>query len=386
MNDVALFTRNLRRQGLARLALLLLAGMGMALGFHQTRLDPQISARFFDAATQTWPWAARQPWAWLFDYGTIPGLVLTLFALGGWGLSHFSAAWAGYRRYWLLVFLTSIIGGGIIVNGLLKDYWGRPRPRETVEFGGHWKYLQVCEVGKAGRGKSFPCGHCTMGYLFTILLFFRKKNKWIAYLGGGFGLLYGILISLARVLQGAHFAQDTFFAAWVLWLVATLLAYFVLPLEAPVNLNPAKGWKRLFYGLGIGLAALAIAALFLTRRPYVRSYDLTTSWHKDTQAIYLRTNFGINQPLQVRFAEVDRITVYAEARGLGWPDVVHDFYVTDHWQRSEGRLILDLTIYRSGYFNELDHWLSLTLPKSAQGRVRIELEDEISLPPLEVRP
>jgi membrane-associated PAP2 superfamily phosphatase len=80
----------------------------------------------------------------------------------------------------LLYSLTSIVGAGLIVNALLKEYTGRPRPREVVEFGGNWEYRAALELGIPGQGQSFPCGHCTMGFIFASGVMFWNYSPPVA--------------------------------------------------------------------------------------------------------------------------------------------------------------------------------------------------------------
>ena len=39
-------------------------------------------------------------------------------------------------KAWLFLFLGLLVGPGLVVNGILKDHWGRARPAEIIEFGG----------------------------------------------------------------------------------------------------------------------------------------------------------------------------------------------------------------------------------------------------------
>ncbi len=60
--------------------------------------------------------------------------------------------------------LSVVIGPGLIINAVFKDHWDRPRPRDVVEFGG---MLQCTPAPLRGEsGESFPCGHCSVGFLY----------------------------------------------------------------------------------------------------------------------------------------------------------------------------------------------------------------------------
>ncbi len=355
----------------------------MSFVFHVRRLDPLLSGQFYNGQTE-WFLGREQPWLWLFEYGTIPGLALTLGCLIAWFLSHFVVGLVPYRRYFLLIFLTAAIGAGILVNGLLKDYWGRPRPRQTVEFGGHWEYRQVCEIGTPGRGQSFPCGHCTMGYLFTLLFFLRKKNKLIAYLGGSFGVGYGVMISAARVVQGAHFVQDAIWSAGVLWLVAIFLNYFVLRIEEapPPQIYEGQWGKKLGYGFLVALVVSTITVLFMTRRPYYRSYDVALPLPAGVERLKIKSNFTWEID-RVRFDDQPQPHVRLDAKGFGWTNVYHYFY-TDSRSQGQGKVqVYLLEVFTRGYFSELNHDLTLYLPKERKNRLTVEFESRPSLPVLQ---
>jgi lipid A 4'-phosphatase len=63
-------------------------------------------------------------------------------------------------------------------------------------------------MGDSG-GKSFPCGHCLMAFYFMVpYLFFRNRKKRVAFCFLLFGLIYGLLVGIARMVAGAHFASD----------------------------------------------------------------------------------------------------------------------------------------------------------------------------------
>ncbi|MDX2469556.1 MAG: phosphatase PAP2 family protein [SAR324 cluster bacterium] len=379
-----LTSKSLKKKGWLIIASLILALFFVSLIFHIFRLDPKFSALFFDADLG-WMHGKKQPWLWLFEWGTLPGIFLTLASLVGWFLSYFIEQIRSYRRYFLLVFLTAIIGGGIIVNGLLKDYWGRPRPTQTIEFNGLWDYRQVCEPGTPGRGKSFPCGHCTMGYLFTILLFFRRKNKWIAYLGGGFGVVYGIMISAARILQGGHFLQDTIWSLGILWLTAVTLHYFIIKAEETKDEKLFEGSfsKKMTFGMVIAIALTLIVGTVMTRRPYFRSYNHQIKVRKATKQLTIKSNFEWKMGRIIWHNNGKKAYVKVDAKGFGLPNVIHHFYTTHLWTPTTGEIHFE--IHTNGYFSELHHTATLHLPLRYKKSLTIKVEPNASLPALTVK-
>jgi len=71
--------------------------------------------------------------------------------------------------------LSVLIGPGLIINAVFKDHWDRPRPGDVVEFGG---MLQCTPAPLRGEsGESFPCGHCSVGFLFASGWWLWKRRR-----------------------------------------------------------------------------------------------------------------------------------------------------------------------------------------------------------------
>lgn len=204
---------------------LVLLGLTLLIIFFD--LDREVADLFY-TASRGWFLGDKQPWHFLYHWGTIPGLLLSLVSLAAW----IYCAWQGrglrWERYWLLMLLTSLLGAGLMVNALLKPYWGRPRPKQVVEYGGRFEYRHVTSPAIPGQGKSFACGHSTMGFLFCAFIFFKRRNRPLAVYGTLFGLGLGLGLSLARIVQGAHFVSDTLWSFGTMMLISGILYYFVL--------------------------------------------------------------------------------------------------------------------------------------------------------------
>lgn len=190
-------------------------------------LDRSIAGRFY-SQQNGWFLGKRQPWQWLYDFGPIPGIVLALGALLAWVFCLMRPKRRHLHRYFLVIVLTAVIGPGILINGVLKPYWGRPRPRQVQEFGGQWPYRHFYQPGIPGRGHSFTCGHCSMGFLFFSLVAFRRKNVWVAAAGGLTGAVLGGLLAVARMVQGAHFLSDVLWSLGIVLMVIIVLYFIVL--------------------------------------------------------------------------------------------------------------------------------------------------------------
>lgn len=188
-----------------------------------TGLDIKISSIFSMAGT--WPMTNLFPWRQLYLIDRAPAIVLAGAALFIAGYSYKKPALKHWRKAGLFLALFLIIGPGLIVNSGFKDHWGRPRPREIVQFGGKKEFLQPWQKGISGGGRSFPSGHSSAAF-FMIAPFFiyRRRKPGIArnWLVGG--MIFGVLMSLTRIIQGAHFLSDNLWAFGIVYLVGLWLA------------------------------------------------------------------------------------------------------------------------------------------------------------------
>jgi membrane-associated PAP2 superfamily phosphatase len=130
------------KRGLFALAIWFSGLVGASIIIAYIDLDRYIASQFYQPGLG-WVLRENEPWAFLYQYGTIPGLMLAVSALLIWIGSYFSRRLLPMRRESLLVVLTVIIAAGILVNAVLKQYWGRPRPSQTIEFGGQWQYKHI---------------------------------------------------------------------------------------------------------------------------------------------------------------------------------------------------------------------------------------------------
>ena len=178
-------------------------------------LDKTICGWFFDA-TDGWKWARTEPWRVVFHLGPIPG-----FVLGGLGIVLLIQS-VRRRLDWrvgragIFLLLTLAVGPGMIINSVLKPHWGRPRPREIIDFGGEHRFVLIGDFGPCAGNCSFPCGHASMGFYLLVpaFLFGSERRRWsyACFLAGG---LAGLLIGLARIIQGGHYPSDVF-ASWAI--------------------------------------------------------------------------------------------------------------------------------------------------------------------------
>ncbi len=126
------------------------------------------------------------------------------------------------------LFLVLLLGAGLIVNLVLKDNFGRARPRNVVEFGGTRLYTAPFIVSdECGKNCSFSSGEAAGGFFFLALA--RALSRRRAVLAAAFG--FGAMASLCRIASGAHFFSDTVASFFVMLIVADVLYYYLLSPE-----------------------------------------------------------------------------------------------------------------------------------------------------------
>ena len=122
-----------RRYWLPELAALGALAAATAILFAATDLDVAAVRLFYHPELpDPWPDARRFPWNLL--YRSAPWVTASLALAGA---AAFAAGTgrpaAGKRRlYGIFILLCVVVGPGLIVNAILKDHWGRPRPRRRL--------------------------------------------------------------------------------------------------------------------------------------------------------------------------------------------------------------------------------------------------------------
>lgn len=190
-------------------------------------LDLNISRYFFSEQH----FSLSPVWTWIYHYGIFPGWVLAFCGCAGLLLSYWR--FPELKRPCLYLILVLALGSGLFIHLVLKDNWGRPRPRQVEEFGGNQSfhnYYSPSIGNPQGPSKSFSCGHCSMGfYFFSLALVGRwKQSPFLFWSAIGLAAVLGVGLSLARIAQGGHFFSDTLVSAIIMWEVAWIGAYVLL--------------------------------------------------------------------------------------------------------------------------------------------------------------
>lgn len=191
--------------------------------FWFTDLDLQAAALFYQpgAENNAWPWQHWWLWQLLFRYADafIRGLAIGVVVVAV--LGYWLPKLKPLQRPALYIFLVIVLGPGLVVNLVFKDNWGRPRPIHVSEFGGQHDYIPPLKIGTTGE-KSFPCGHCSVGYAFFVLYFLSRKRKLFYFL---LTMVFALLMGLTRMSAGGHFISDILWSGYLVFFVSWLVYY-----------------------------------------------------------------------------------------------------------------------------------------------------------------
>lgn len=121
------------------------------------------------------------------------------------------------------VLLCFLLGPGLLVNGILKSEWGRPRPYKTTIFQGEKQYQKVWQVSQqCAKNCSFVCGDCAGMFGFIAIAFVANRKRLVC----GLVIPIALFFSLLRLSLGRHFLSDMLLAFSLDYLVILILYYF----------------------------------------------------------------------------------------------------------------------------------------------------------------
>lgn len=297
------------------LAALLLISAASLL-FWLLPIDLAVQRLYFDPeGPDHWPLRHQLHWELLYHSSWLLALALGLLGLA-LGLRGSLCNNRRQRlRGWCLL-LVILLGAGFVVNVLLKDHYGRYRPRQLLEFGGQYEYLPPLVPGEPGFGKSFVSGHAAPGFaLYVFYFFWRRKRPPLAIAALLFASAAGLAFGQGRMVAGAHFLSDTLWSGFVMFAVSWLLHYPVLQVERrqPAR-SRAPAWQS---WLTASLAGAAVLAGTLFSNPLNEDETLLAEAEAEMSVeIYID-----EASVTVSLADISQpgpVKITAQTRSFGW--------------------------------------------------------------------
>ena len=359
------------------ICVLLAIAVVLTIVFGDGRLDMAVAAAFYRSSPEDhWPIGAAMPWSLL--YRLAPWITASL-VIGG--LAALAAGIArrrdALRRDAIFILVSVALGPGLLVNGIFKDHGDRPRPRDLVQFGGDLHYAPAPLRGEGG--KSFPCGHCSVGFLYAAgWWIWRRRRPPLAIGCVVVGVLTGTVLGVGRMAAGAHFASDVAWSALIALGIAHLL-YHYLPgiahLEAAVEPRAALSGFMRRHAVAL-LAALAgigvLMVLFVTPHGTQLAAEIPLASLPSAPGVFELTARTANVAIVVVDSNATAVSVRGEMHGFGLPQ-----------SRLQAAAQFDAApvptlryrIEQRGWFTDLDAAVSVRLPLASFGRVVVHIEN-----------
>ena len=214
-----------------------------------------------------------------------------------------------------------------------------------------------------------------MGFVLLSMIGLHRRSKALALGGAVAGVVLGVLLSAARIVQGAHFLSDTIWSAGIVCLTVTLLYAYLAPFQSS-NAMPHTGTGRrpgkITTMLAIGAAVFLMAAAFMTRRPFYSTtiYPLLMGPSIEQVAIHINAD---PERVTVKHSGRQEGCLQVDAHGFGW---LKFNYHMGCETRIAGRVLnIYLDARPRSYFAELNHSLTLTLPKRDGHQIVVKVND-----------
>ncbi|MCF7912602.1 MAG: phosphatase PAP2 family protein [Candidatus Cloacimonetes bacterium] len=342
--------------------------------FYFISLDIDLEKLFYNHH-DGWYLANQAPWKQLRDFSSVPALLLAVFAVGGIILGYNMPHYAPYRKIYLYLVVLMILGPGLIVNVVLKDNFGRPRPRSITEFDGKYQYEAPLAYDQSSPGKSFPCGHASMGfYFFGVFILYRSWKRFLAILGLLFGFAWGGLIGFTRMLQGGHFFSDVIWSAALIYLTA-LVIFRVFKFSPDLKIKPkviARGNKRIMTAaFSILIVLIILGVLLATPRRKTNKVWVEETEYAQVKQIELDLTF-LKGSLEI--VPADKLLIQWKFEGFGFPksDIRHNTKTAIQ----DTVFSLEYSQYIRGFFTELQQDIILYLPEDKNIELKYSLDGE----------
>lgn len=147
-----------------------------------------------------------------------------------------------FASYFLSLY---VLGPALLVNGIFKAYWGRPRPETVIEFGGDLTFVDAWSMGgQCLRNCSFVSGEAAGMACFLPLVLFAPR-AWRTEVAVLIGLVVAV-VSLNRVAFGSHFLSDVVISWGLILMVALALWHVFYGSRSSIAGDAFEAWLTRF--------------------------------------------------------------------------------------------------------------------------------------------
>jgi len=193
-------------------------------------LDIWVSGLFFDAARGGFPLAESAALEVVRNLIWNAAILALLVALvfGCYALLATPAP-AVPGRVWGFMISLVVLGPFLLVNGILKAFWGRARPADTVDFGGNLPFSPPWEIAGncpsncsfvSGEAAGVACLALILGVLFWHSVSDKRRFFWAL-------VALVVLGASLRVLKGRHYLSDVIWSVLMMVTLAHVLALWL---------------------------------------------------------------------------------------------------------------------------------------------------------------
>ena len=236
-------------------------------------IDITVANLFFvdDHSLGSWPLERFSIFRFLFWLAPWLTVFLGLVGLSVLSIGILMTKGKRLRLYGMFIFISVVVGPGLVVNALFKDNWDRPRPRAVQIFGGEEQYVPPLMPGQ--KGNSFPCGHCSVAFSIAIFyLIWRRRYPKRAVFALSISIVLGALMGITRIAAGGHFLSDVLWSAVLTWFVLILLYWSIMRIpwrEDAIGIDSTGTTSKVITSVKLTLIALvAIIGVVFTWRMY----------------------------------------------------------------------------------------------------------------------
>ncbi|WP_170263249.1 phosphatase PAP2 family protein [Blastochloris sulfoviridis] len=177
-------------------------------------LDLAVSAAAFDPAAGRFPAAADPALKGLREVFRILPHLIFWPALVALIVAALRPSLRLPRRALIFLVATFALGPGLIVNGVVKTAWDRPRPRDVATFGGAAPFQPWWQPGTGWfANRSFVSGEAaSSAWMLAPAALTPPPWRALALAGAA---SYAAATAVLRVVFGAHFLSDVLLGALV---------------------------------------------------------------------------------------------------------------------------------------------------------------------------